>query len=182
MLTSPFKNLSRKQEQKLTRILIFSTSLLLIAMLYLDSFLKNTVCQHGIVSFQLAKNISVSNEIINSWSQVSQIACGISLGLDYIFLISYTLLIALLIHKLNEVLWKRSAIYNFGIILIFSLVFAAIFDAIENIGLIQLLLGNIEQKWSSLAFYFAIPKFIIIVIGIIYILFNFVYYLFQKRS
>ena len=62
------------------------------------------------------------------------------------------------------------------------MMFAALFDAIENIGLIQLLLGNLEQTWSSLAFYFALPKFVIIVIGIIYILFNFVYYLVQKYS
>lgn len=182
MLVSPFKNLSKNQEQKLTLLLSFSTFILLVAMLYLDSFLKNAVCKHGIVSFQLAKDITTSNEIINSWNEVSQIACGISLGLDFLFLISYTLLIAILIHKLNEVLWKNSSIYNLGITLIYFLALAAAFDAVENIGLIQLLLGNIEQKWSSIAFYFAVPKFIIIVIGIIYILFNFVYYLFQKRS
>ncbi|WP_348718160.1 hypothetical protein [Tenacibaculum sp. 190130A14a] len=150
-------------------------------MLYLDSFLKNDVCKHGIVSFQLAKDITTSNEIINSWNQTSQIACGISLGLDFLFLISYPLLISILIHSLNEKLWLKSSIYNFSVILIFSLGFAALFDAIENIGLIQLLLGDIKQIWSSIAYYFAIPKFVIIVFGIIYILFNFVYSLFQKN-
>lgn len=180
MLLSPFNKLTKTQENRLTHLLVFSTMILIICMLYLDSFLTNSVCKHGIVSFELAKDLKISERIINSWDETSKTSAGISLGLDYLFLISYSSLIAILIHKLNSHLWKNTRLYSFGVILIFSLFFAALFDAIENIGLIQLLLGNLKQTWSSIAYYFAVPKFVIILIGILYILFNFVYLLIKK--
>ncbi len=182
MLISPFQNLSKKQERNLTIFLITSTLILILCMLYLDSYLKNEVCKNGIISFELAKDIAVSEKYINSWNETSKIACGISLGLDYLFLISYSLLIAVFIHKLNKKLWKDSSLYSSGVILIFSLFFAGFCDAIENIGLIKLLMGSTKQQWSSVAYFFAIPKFVFIAIGILYILFNFVYLLFKKQN
>ena len=179
MVASPFLKFSKKQLLKSTIILVFSTILLACFMLYLDSFLINKICS-GIVDFQLAKDLSVSKEIINSWNETSKIACGISLGIDFLFLISYCSLIAILIHQLNEKLWRKNSLYYLGAFFIFITFFAGVLDAIENLALIELLLGSLQQKWTSISYYCAIPKFIIIGLGILYIFFNSTFLLLLK--
>jgi hypothetical protein len=46
---------------------------------------------------------------------------------------------------------------------------AALSDMIENVALIKLLLGDLEQKWSSIAYYFAISKFSLLILGLLFI-------------
>ncbi|NHZ86574.1 MAG: hypothetical protein GWP19_11965, partial [Planctomycetia bacterium] len=58
---------------------------------------------------------------------------------------------------------------------------AALFDAIENIALIKLLLGSQNGIYSSIAYYFASIKFAIIAIGIIYIIIGLLTLLFHKE-
>ncbi|WBX71136.1 hypothetical protein [Tenacibaculum retecalamus] len=116
-------------------------------MLNIDYYLINDVCKNGILSFELAKDMQVSEAILNSWNTQAKINAGISLGLDFLFLMIYPPLIALLIHKLNKILWTGKPVYQVGLILLFSQFFTAIFDAIENICLIQLLLGSTNKLW-----------------------------------
>ena len=78
---------------------------------------------------------------------------------DFLFLLVYALFISILIHTLNERLWKHTKIYTIGVILIWCMFLAALFDMVENVALIKLLLGDLQQKWSSIAYYFAIFKF-----------------------
>jgi len=141
-------------------------------MRYLDSFLNPEMSPNGIVSFELAKDVSKSTAIINSWDETARTAAGISMGLDFIFLVVYSLFIAILIQKLNNRLWKNNSIYVLGKILVLAILIAAIFDAIENVALIKLLLGDINEIWSSTAFYLATLKFILILCCIIYIIIN----------
>lgn len=182
MLTSPFSQLSKKAEKKITFFLIFSTIIVGFFMIVLDSFLTNETCKHGIISFELTNNLASSKAIINSWNTQSKISAGISLGLDFLFLILYSSLIAILIHKLNKKLWINRSFYSIGVVIIFGQFLAGIFDAIENIGLIQLLLGNLSQFWVSLAYYFAFTKFIIIGISFLYIIINFILLLIKKST
>jgi hypothetical protein len=151
-------------------------------MFYFDKFLTNTICKNGIISFQLAKDVTISEAILNSWSTQAKISAGLSIGIDFLYLIIYPSLIALLIHKLNKKLWSNHSFYSFGLIILYLQFVAALFDLIENIGLIQLLLGNITQFWTSIAYYFATIKFVLIAIGILYILINFTLFLIRKAN
>jgi len=45
---------------------------------------------------------------------------------------------------------------------------AAIFNTIENIGLWHSLLGPVAAPWSAVSFWFAILKFVLILLGISY--------------
>ena len=174
MLTSPFSSLSDIAEKKLTFFLATATSCILYGMLSIDYYLINDVCKNGILSFELAKDFNISKTILNSWNTKSKICAGISLGLDFLFLMIYPLLIALLIHKLNEIIWKGHSFYLVGIILLFSQLLTTILDTIENIGLIQLLLGSTNSNWSLIAYYCAFIKFTIISITLIYLAINFI--------
>lgn len=180
MLTSPFSYLSKKAEKRFTFLILLSTIVVGYFMIYFDSFLTNDICKNGIISFELVSDVEDSKAILNSWDLKSKISAGLSLGLDYLFMLLYPSLIAVLVHKLNQKLWSNHPFYKVGVYIIFAQFFTALFDAIENIGLIQLLLGNIDQFWTSIAYYFASIKFVLIIIGIAYIFINFCYFLIQK--
>ena len=63
---------------------------------------------------------------------------------------------------------------------IWSVLLAACFDVIENIALIKLLLGDLQQQWSSIAYYFAIIKFTLLAVGLLFILINSILLLVKK--
>ena len=150
-------------------------------MRYLDGEIQNNETAQGIISFELAKDLSKSEAILNAWNMESKTAAGMSLGFDFLFLLVYALFISILIHTLNERLWKHTKIYTIGVILIWCMFLAALFDMIENVALIKLLLGDLQQKWSSIAYYFAISKFSLLFIGILFIVLNSIISLFKKK-
>ena len=181
MFASPFAKLSKKSEKKLTFSLFYLLLITFLTMFYFNSFLDTHFAPNGIIDFELAKTIENAQEILNSWSPLAKIFAGLSLGFDFLFLLIYTLFISLLIHKLNERLWINSSFYKVGEILIWSMFITAIFDAVENVCLIKLLIGNFKQYWVSVAYYFAIAKFILILISFIYIIVNSVLLLIKKK-
>ncbi len=71
--------------------------------------------------------------------------------------------------------------YKTGLLLTKLQFVAALFDAIENIALIKLLLGSNNSLFPSIAYYFALIKFAIIAIGILYIIIGLFTLLFQKE-
>ena len=181
MLKSLFHNISKKSEKKLTISLFFLVVVLIAAMKYFDLPLTNDVAPNGIVSFELAKELEVSKNILNSWDTHAKTSAGMSMGLDFLFLIIYASFIALLMHKLNESVWQNTKIYKLVIILMYGVFLAALFDAIENFALIKLLLGDLQQHWSSVAFYFASVKFALLIFGILFIVVSWIAKLLKKE-
>jgi hypothetical protein len=181
MINSPFYNISKPNENKLTIALLVYLSILIPMMLFFDIPLKNEVAPNGIVSFELAKELIVSENILNSWDTHARTSAGMSMGLDSLFLIIYASFIALLMHKLNERVWNNIRVYKLGILLIWGVFLAALFDAIENIALIQLLLGDLQQSWSSIAFYFASMKFVLLILGVMFIVISWIMKIVRKR-
>ena len=147
-----------------------------------DAPLKNEVSPNGIVSFELAKDISVSKNILNSWNDKAKANAGLSLGVDFLFLLVYSSFIALLIYNINNRLWKGKAFYKAGKIFIYLIFIAALFDIIENIVLLKLLSGDLKQVWSSMAYYFASMKFILILICLFYLIINWLAYLLVQKK
>lgn len=167
-----FRRNSKITENHIFILLTIFLFVFIAIMRYLDSYLITDLAPHGIVSFELAKDVFLSRAIINSWDETARTAAGISMGLDFIFLVVYSLFIAILIQKLNDRVWKNNSFHILGRILVVAILIAAIFDAIENVALIKLLLGDTNEIWSSTAFYFATLKFILILCCIIYIIIN----------
>lgn len=180
MSISPFRSMSKTAEKRLTIVLLIAMLLLFSAMRYFDAPLKNQVSKAGIVSFELAKDLQQTKAILNSWNAFSKTSAGISIGLDFLFLMVYAVFISLLIHKLNESLWKHSKLYKIGVMIIWGVFLAAVFDIVENIALIQLLLGDLQQKWSSIAYYFAVLKFGLLAFGLFFIVLNLILFLFKN--
>lgn len=173
MLSSPFSKYSKKKLKNRTIIMLILLLLGSVLIRYLDSFLINDVVKNGIVSFELAKEAHIAKNMINSWDRTATAAVGYSLIFDFIFLVIYSIFLALLIHSANEKLWKNTAIYKIGIVLIYAQFIAALFDAIENVALLQLF-KETTQFWTSIAYYFALMKFILIALGILFILISWI--------
>lgn len=180
MFTSPFSKLNQKQEKKLTIFLVAFTLIFIVIMRYFDSFLTNTVASGGIVSFELTFDIDTANAILNSWDEQAKTAAGMSMGFDFIFPFLYGSLISLLVYKLNKSLWQERSFYSIGNTISWSLGIAIVCDLIENIGMIRMLLGDVSQFWVSISTYFALIKFLIILVGIAYILINSGVFLIKK--
>lgn len=180
MFSSPFLKLTLSQEKRLIGVLFFVVIICIAVLNYLDQFLINETCTGGIISFELAGDLETAGSYLNSWGEKGKIALSLGLGLDFLFPIAYVLLIGILIHKLNVKLWSKSSFFSVGNGLIWAIFLAGTFDYIENIGLINLVLGNMEQIWVSVAFYFASIKFLIIFTSFLYILINFSLFLIKK--
>lgn len=181
MLSSPFYKLTKQKEKILTRALIPLLIAVIVVLKYFDRFLINEICKRGIISFELSEDLETAKAYMESWGDIGRNAAGLSLGLDFLFPFLYSIFIALLIHKLNERLYKGKGFYKVGIFLIWLQFVAAIFDLIENLGLIRLLLGDLDQFWVSISYYFAVMKFLLILMGIMYVLLNFGVFLIKKQ-
>jgi hypothetical protein len=153
-----------------------------VAMQYLNAPLVNDVCTGGIITYELAKELPISTAILDSWDQTTKIMAAIGLGFDYLFLIIYSSFISLLIFKVNEKIWINTTIYKVGQILIYLTYTAAFFDMVENFALIKLLQGNLDQIWSSTAYYFAMPKFGLLLISISFIMISWITILFKNLN
>ena len=153
-------------------ILLVVTLIILQIMIILNQPLKNEAAPLGILSFEFAGKISVAQEMIKSLNTKEQIYAGINLGFDYIFLLFYSLTIALgCILVTRHFSYPGRLLFNFGVLLAYAQVGAAILDSIENYALIKILLGAQREIFAVLAYWCAVPKFVIVAAGIGYICF-----------
>lgn len=175
------KTFIKTDKNRITIILLITIIINIITIRIFDAPLKNENCKNGIVSFELAKDLDKTVAILNSWDTNAKINMSLSLGFDFLFLLVYSSFIALLIFNINNKLWEKKFFYRFGNILIVMIFIAAFFDIIENIALIKLLLGDLKQTWSTVSYYFATIKFVIVLICIIYLLINWFILLVKKK-
>jgi hypothetical protein len=150
-------------------ILFIILLIFIVVMRYLDNFLITENAPNGIISFELAKESNVVLEIIKSWNTTAKFAAGLSVGIDFLFLIVYATFLTLLFLRINKKLLEKTG-KNLSWFILFLPFIAAFFDILENIAMINLLLGNIQLKWSLTAYYAAIIKFGLLLIAIAYII------------
>jgi hypothetical protein len=124
--------------------------------------------QPTIVDFELAGSVDHAQTIIDAWHQTDRIRAGFSLGFDYLYMPVYSTTIALACVMAAAVLKKR-AWYLGGILLAWGLWLAAICDAIENLALFTILLGNNVAPYPQVAQICALIKFGLIVLGLLYV-------------
>ena len=174
MLNSPFYKLSHSAEKRWTIISLIFLIGFIVLMRFFDAPLINEISPNGIVSFELAKTLSNSEAIINSWDANALQSAKNSMAADFLFLMVYSFFISLIVHRLNNRVWKKGFVYQLGILICWSVFLAAFFDVIENIALVRLLYGDLLQLWSSIAYYFALLKFGLLALGILFILISLV--------
>jgi hypothetical protein len=91
--------------------------------------------------------------------------------MDFLFLLLYSITIALaclLISKRLPDNWTRYK--NFGLYLAVAVIIAGLLDIFENIALIKILLGSENELLPFLAKWCAIPKFLIVIVAVFYVI------------
>ena len=120
-----------------------------------------------IVQFELAGTLAKSTRILDDWGEVGRMHAAVIQGLDYLFLTVYPLAIGLGCVLVAEQ-WG-APIAALGATLAWAQFGAAALDAVENYALIRLLLGDHSPRWPPLARWCALPKFVIVAAGLVYV-------------
>ncbi len=167
----PFTHISDSTQKRVLIMLVVITLLLTVIFIRLDVTLKTSDAPMGIVSFELAKDFSEAQAIMNSWDGNARNYALFGLGLDYLYMFAYSFSIGLACVMLANALPRRlSTIGTAGIWIAWTLWLAALLDATENYALMQLMLGSQNPTWALVSFYCAIPKFVIIAVGLCYVI------------
>ena len=161
---------------------LFLTLALFAVFRVLDQPLRTVAAPNGIVSFELAGNPLTARTILDSWKQLSLLLsstgeaspdivniayanAAFGLGLDYFFMPVYSL--ALAFGTLLVVPRHTGWIRTLAIVAGYGAFAAALFDAVENYALFQVLLGWSQSNYPAIAAFCAILKFGLLVFGLL---------------
>lgn len=170
-LKNPFECLSIREQKRAFIILLILTLAVMLGLQVINSSLRNEVAPYGIISFELAGHLYPAQNIVESWGQKGQVYAGLSLGLDYLFLVFYAGSIGLGCVLVGRSLSRRRELFfSVGISLAWGQICAALLDGVENYALIRVLIGSEKEVWPVLARWCAIPKFLIVMSGFAYII------------
>lgn len=142
----------------------------MIVLQVLGGPLKTAPAPAGIVSYELAGSLANTEAILSSWDAVARVYAGLNLGFDYLFVAAYVVAIGLGCVLVGEALGPRGrGLAAAGGLLAWAVLLAGVLDGIENYALIALLLGAGAGGLSALARYCAIPKFLIVLAALLYV-------------
>ena len=162
-------------------LLVVFTLTVMTAISVLDRPLRTGAAPRGIVSFELAGRLDKTRAVLDSWTPRARIFAGISLGLDYLFMILYGLTLWWVIRLLALRFPKGSVFYAGGLLLSAIIWVAVGADALENYGLIRLLTGGLQASWAHFASLSAQLKFAIVGLGLLYALVAGLLLLFRRK-
>jgi hypothetical protein len=152
-------------------LLITAALLMTVLMNGVGEPLMNTAAPSGIVSFELAGSPQASALILKSWDASQQRFAAFSLGLDYLFMLTYAGAIAWACLKAGGMLLRCS--WPFGRLTRWAAglaVLAALFDAVENVALAVILFSSsAAAPWPQLAAVCAKIKFALLFLAFVYI-------------
>lgn len=132
--------------------------------------LKTSAAPMGIVSFELAGTPERAMSILDSWDVRAREYAAFGLGLDYLFMPSYALVLTLgVLLALGR---HKGWLALLGVWLGWGSLAAALFDAAENFALWKILPGDYVSLWPGLAAVCAAIKFALILLGLGYAVFG----------
>lgn len=162
-MTHPLAALAPEKRIRVFVLLLFATLALTLVFRFIGPDKPN------IVDFELAGSVLNAQNILQAWNETDRIRAGFSLGIDFLYMPLYSTTIALACVLAASVLankgWRLS-----GMLLAWGLWLAALSDAIENLALIIILLGNNVAPWPQLARLCATLKFGLILAGLLYVI------------
>ena len=169
-LRHPFEWLSESGQKRAFVAWVVLTLVVMASLQVLGGPLTTEDAPMGILSFEFAGEISKAQSMVESWGQQGQVYAGLNLGLDYLFLVAYASAIGLGCVLISR-RWVRQVAFVawLGIGLGWGQWLAALLDGVENYALIRVLLGSASEAWPVLARWCAVPKFLLVGAGLVYI-------------
>jgi hypothetical protein len=148
---------------------IFFTALALTLIVFaifrvLDAPLRTLAAPNGIVSFELAGSPANTQAMIDSWDARARLFAAFGLGFDYLFMPTYVLALALGI--LLAAGRHQGGFKLVGAVAGWGVFAAAVFDALENLGLTISLLNGVSAPWPQVSAFSATLKFTLLLAGL----------------
>nr|BAL56603.1 hypothetical conserved protein [uncultured prokaryote] len=169
-LPHPFLWLTEPGQPRAFAVTSILALLTMASLQVLDAPLHTAAAPAGIISFQFARDLESAHRILASWGPEARVYAGLSLGVDYLFMVAYACALGLgcvlVARRLGR--WD-GGLAALGMALSWGQWMAALLDALENYALIRLLLGSERALWPALAYGCALPKFLIVGEGILFI-------------
>jgi hypothetical protein len=168
-MNHPFEQLSPAFRKGLFWI-AFAASLILIAVFgVIGEPLITPAAPSGIVSFELAGSPANAQAMLDSWDENARYYAAFGLGIDYLFMVTYSTAIALGCIWAAQVLRRLNwPLIFLGSILAWGQWLAALLDGVENAALSVVLLEAPASPWPELAAWCASIKFALIFLGLVY--------------
>ena len=168
---------------RLFRALLGLTILWMIVFGLTGAPLTTEAAPYGVVSFELAGTVERTWQILDSWDVETQLRAAFGLGLDFVFIITYASTIAFGCGLASQVLKDRNwPLNSWGSLLSWAVILAALLDIVENIALLTIIFGSVTSPWPEIARWCAIPKFILVFIGVVYVIYGGVVLLVDRIS
>ncbi len=168
MFPDPFARLSLATHRRAFVMALLATALVLAGMSAVNAPLKTSAAPNGVISWELARTLERAQAMLSSWDKSAQLHAALGLGLDYLFMVTYGLALALGCSLTAR--GQSGRLRQVGVLLAWGALLAALLDAVENYALIRLLLGSERALWPALAFWCAAPKFALVAAGLVYVL------------
>ena len=105
--------------------------------------------------------------ILQSWDEEAKMQASFSLGFDFLFMFLYSTTLALACVWASEQTTNRTLV-RAGIVIAWAQWVAGLLDAGENTGLLFVLFVSPGSPWPELARLCAIPKFLLVGVGVLY--------------
>ena len=170
-IRQPFSWLSHSARKRAFWIALGLTIAVMAGMSFAGAALNTSAAPAGIISFEFAGSIAVAREMMDSWGREGAVPAAVSLGIDYLFLVAYSIAIALgCVLIAGSVYGGAGIAATTGVVLAWAQFAAATLDAVENYALIRTLLGSTTDLWPAAARACAIPKFAIVGAGLLYLI------------
>lgn len=125
----------------------------------------------NIVQFELAKMVKSAQQIIDEWGTEGVSKARVSIYLDFVFIFLYAWAISLGC-KVSTTFSANHNLITAGVFFSRIIWFAGSCDLIENFVML-FTLSKINELTVSMAFYFAVIKFTIVLVALLLIFFSF---------
>ena len=169
-LRHPFECLSNSGQRRAFVLFLCLAIFVMISLQILGQPLVTEAAPAGIVSFELAGELSLAQRMVESWGDTGRVYAGLNLGIDYLFLVAYAVAIGLGCVLVASSLGQRIRFLSVvGVLLAWAQFGAGLLDALENYALIRVLLGSQREVWPVMARWCAVPKFLIVALGLVYV-------------
>lgn len=136
-----------------------------IALARVDAALHSAHAPQGIISFEFCGFVHSCTQVLQEWGVAGRSWAMLSLGLDYLFMLSYAGMLCLGLLLASKDLRPRTmALVR---LIAVGAIVAGLADAAENYALIQIVTSGDAQIYGVLAGTFASVKFTLVAIALL---------------
>lgn len=173
----PFNFIPAPQRILIFRIFLALTLGLFAVFNFLDQPARTPAAPGGIVSFELARTPEAASAMLASWGEAARLSLAFGLGLDFLFMPVYATALSLAVLIAAD--RRRGGVWSaLGKFLAWGALLATGFDTVENMFLFHILQNGAISPAPQVAFWCAAIKFVLLLAGVLYALFG---WLFRKK-